>query len=60
LRAPSNSALAIFNDPAASYWLKQALTTALERDPVDALADVLALAEVLEERVRDTLELDVE
>jgi hypothetical protein len=45
-------------DPAASHWLKQALQTSLKRDPVDALNDSLALAGILEERLRRAFELD--
>jgi hypothetical protein len=48
---------AIFADPSASVWLKEALQNALERDPVDALNDALALAEALEERLRSVLDL---
>lgn len=44
-------------DPAASDWLKAALKSALMRDPVDALNDALALAGILEERVREALDL---
>ena len=57
------SAAAIFEaeeilaDPAASSWLKDALRSALERDPVDALNDALALAGTLEARLRAVLEL---
>ena len=57
------SAAAIFEaeeilaDPAASSWLKDALRSALERDPVDALNDALALAGTLEARLRVVLEL---
>jgi hypothetical protein len=47
----------ILGDPAASDWLKEALRTALERDPVDALNDALALAGTLEERLRTVLDL---
>jgi len=42
----------------ASEWLKTALRAALERDPVDALNDTLALAGILEERLRNVLDLD--
>jgi hypothetical protein len=42
----------ILNDPAASMWLREALREALERDPLDALNDVLALADILEMRLR--------
>ena len=48
----------ILDDPAASDWLKGALRTALERDPVDALNDALALAGALEARLRVVLDLD--
>ena len=47
----------ILGDPAASSWLKDALKSALERDPVDALNDALALAGTLEARLRTVLEL---
>jgi hypothetical protein len=48
----------ILEDPAASDWLKGALRTALERDPVDALNDALVLAGALEARLRAVLDLD--
>ena len=50
----------VMSDAAASDWLKTALRGALERDPVDALNDALALAAALEERLRTMLRLDVE
>ncbi len=34
----------ILNDPAVSFWLKDALRSALERDPVDAARDADNLA----------------
>jgi hypothetical protein len=45
-------------DQSASEWLKTALRAALERDPVDALNDSLALAGILEDRLRNVLDLD--
>jgi hypothetical protein len=42
----------VFADPAASIWLREALRAALERDPVDALNDALALADILETRLK--------
>lgn len=48
----------VLSDPAASTWLKRALRDSLERDPVDAFNDVLALAGLLEERLRRVLDLD--
>ena len=47
----------ILEDPSASDWLKGALRSALERDPVDALNDALVLAATLEERLRAALDL---
>jgi len=40
----------VLADPAASYWLKTALCSALNRDPVDAAHDAVILARLLEER----------
>ena len=37
----------ILADFAASYWLKDALKSALKRDPVDALADAEVLVRAL-------------
>ncbi len=47
----------ILDDPSASDWLKDALRSALERDPVDALNDALVLAATLEGRLRIVLDL---
>jgi len=44
-------------DPTVSSWLKSALQGALERDPVDALNDALALAATLEAHLRTMFEL---
>ena len=43
----------ILNDFATSRWLKFALTSALERDPVDAVADAEALVKALREHCDD-------
>jgi hypothetical protein len=48
----------VMADQSASEWLKTALRAALERDPVDALNDSLALAGILEDRLRSVLDLD--
>ena len=48
----------VIADQSASEWLKTALRAALERDPVDALNDTLALAGILEDRLRNVLDLD--
>lgn len=42
---------ATLNDPAASFWLKEALHTALSRDPVDAANDADFLAMLLQQRL---------
>lgn len=46
----------ILADPAASFWLKESLRTALTRDPVDALNDADVLVAVLDRNVRAALE----
>jgi hypothetical protein len=43
----------ILNDPCASYWLKDALRSALRRDIVDAANDAEFLAELLANRCAD-------
>ena len=48
---------AILADPETSEWLKTALQSAAERDPIDALNDALVLAATLEERLRRELDL---
>jgi hypothetical protein len=45
----------VLNDFAASQWLKNALRSALVRDPVDAANDADVLAAVLQRRVRRLL-----
>ncbi len=45
----------ILDDPAASFWLRAALCSALSRDPVDAANDAEVLAGLLEQRWRSIL-----
>ncbi len=45
----------VLRDPAASFWLKNSLRSALARDPVDAANDGEVLARLLEERCRSML-----
>ena len=52
------SVQSLLTDGTSSEWLKSALGTALQRDPVDALNDALLLAGVLEERLRLLFDLD--
>lgn len=40
----------ILNDPAASYWLKDALRSATRRDIVDAINDAETLLAILQDR----------
>jgi hypothetical protein len=51
---PSDTELQMMaNDPALSYWFKNALTEALKRDPVDAAADAGLLSLVLDKRANE-------
>lgn len=45
----------ILADPAASFWLKAALRSALSRDPVDAANDAEILAQLLQHRCQSIL-----
>jgi len=45
------SARSVIADGTTSEWLRTALQSALQRDPVDALNDALLLAGFLEERL---------
>lgn len=48
MMAPSPEIAAALADPAASYWLRDALRAALNRDPLDAANDAARLASLLE------------
>ncbi|NNM78047.1 hypothetical protein HJG53_14160 [Sphingomonas sp. ID1715] len=39
--------IALLANPATSYWLRDALVSALDRDPFDAERDALALSTIL-------------
>lgn len=54
----SPSATQVLADRAASSWLRSALQSALERDPIDALNDALVLAAVLDVHLRTELGLE--
>jgi hypothetical protein len=45
----------VLADPAASFWLKEALSSALDRDPVDAANDAEVLAQILDRRCQEIL-----
>ena len=55
----SPTAQDILGDQAASGWLRSALQSALERDPVDALNDALVLAAALDTHLRAELGLEI-
>ncbi len=46
----------MLKDPSLSYWLVNAMTTALERDPVDAANDAGLLSMILDKRATTLLE----
>lgn len=48
--------IVLLADPATSYWLKDAIVAAFERDPFDAERDALALAAILTRRVDELVE----
>lgn len=53
---PSDEELrAMANNPAHSYWLRNALVLALERDPADAANDAGLLALVLDRRAAEII-----
>lgn len=58
--APVTQVAEVLADPSASFWLRQSLRSALERDPVDALNDALVLASVLDAHLRAVLGLNEE
>ncbi len=53
---PTEKILAALADPSTTYWLRDALKSALLRDPVDALRDAEALADLLKERLVSVLQ----
>ena len=40
----------VLNNPATSFWLKNALEAALRRDPLDATKDAVILVNLLDQR----------
>ena len=44
----------VLSDPAASFWLKDALRSAKARDPVDAANDAEVLFRLLDERCHNS------
>ena len=50
MESPYAAIARIERDPACSYWLVEALKSALRRDPIDAANDAEVLAKVLRDR----------
>lgn len=48
----------VLQDPAESFWLKAAVRSALDRDPVDAANDAEILAQLLDRRCQEILKRD--
>ncbi len=48
----------ILADPGISYWLKDAIKTAYERDPVEAIHDAHRLLKILGERYTQIVNRD--
>ena len=49
----------VLSDPCASFWLKQALRSALTRDPVDAANDAEVLLCLLDDWARAILQREL-
>jgi hypothetical protein len=54
--APAIDCRALLSDPATSDWLRQALASALARDPLDVAVDAEIVAQVLRLRAEAALE----
>jgi hypothetical protein len=50
---PTDAILDTLANPSTTYWLRDAIKSALARDPVDALRDAETLASLLRERLAD-------
>ncbi len=46
---------ALLDSPSASYWLKDALVSAIKRDCVDAAADAAMLSKILTNRQNEII-----
>ena len=47
----------VLADPEASYWLKNALLSAMTRDPIDARNDAEVLASLLQQSAEQALRI---
>lgn len=50
----------VLADPGTSFWLQQALSSALHRDPIDAARDADTLADLLRRRAGQVLDTQEE
>lgn len=50
----------VIDSPTVSYWLKDALKSALTRDPVDAVNDAELLVLILKDRMQRLLGAEVQ
>lgn len=48
---PTDKILSALADPSTTYWLRDAIKSALLRDPVDAIRDAEILLELLKDRL---------
>jgi hypothetical protein len=53
-------ALKVTEDPASSYWLKNALIEAINRDPLDAAQDAEVLSRILKLRAAAAVQKEPE
>ncbi len=57
---PTDKILTTLENPATTYWLRDAIKSALQRDPVDALHDAEELAYLLRDRLDQIISGPVE
>ncbi len=57
---PDQEILKVLADPATTHWTRHALTSALQRDPIDALHDAQLIARLLADRAETVLRNDIE
>lgn len=52
---PTDKIMTTLENPATTYWLCDAIKTALQRDPVDALRDAEELAYLLRDHLNQII-----
>ena len=58
MRTVTDEIVAVISDPNTSPWLREALRSALHRDPVDAASDAQQLGQLLTDQVETLLFLE--